>query len=260
MGRRQKKPADAYKALKAALPPDCAVVELFTPADPLQGAICNLLSRLTPDWQPLDFGALDGLEQVALDRLSAADIVELRIGATGRWEGLPLLAEAIFQISGPLAQAAQEVDRQIVQLGINAPGCFDDNGRPKYNFSVQKHLMGARLAASGTFVYQMDPTAEELQHVANLVTSGKVPMQQSARIVMLDNRQWSPSELQLEIWNALENRSMTTDDLVATLSVSRPTLFKKPGGLPQLLEHGLIRNDRAHGGYYRPDAPPQESN
>ena len=258
MERKQKKPADAYQRLLANLPPDAAIAEVFTPADPIQGAIFNQLSHLTPDWRPLNFDALNALEQTALDRLSAAGIVEFRIGATGRWKGLLLLAQAIFQVSGPLAAVAHDVDDQMVQLAVNAPGWMDENGHQNYPFFVEKSVIDARLAASGAFVYQMAPTVAELQHVAERVTSGKTS-KQPAFAAMLDSRQWSPSELQLEIWQALEHRSMTTDGLEQAVSVSRPTLFKKPGGLPQLLEQGLIHNDRAHGGYYRPDAPPESN-
>jgi hypothetical protein len=70
-----------------------------------------------------------------------------------------------------------------------------------------------------------------------------------------------PTELQSEILQVTTGRALTADALEGELCVSRSTLYggrDKRGGLKELVEIGLLKNDRKVGGYYRPDAPPQQ--
>ena len=72
-----------------------------------------------------------------------------------------------------------------------------------------------------------------------------------------------PTELHREILDKLDGVAMTADDLEAAVCVSRSTLYggkAGKGGLKDLVERGLVLNERKVGGYYRPDAPPEESN
>ena len=68
------------------------------------------------------------------------------------------------------------------------------------------------------------------------------------------------SQLQREILAELEGRALTADRLQTRLDVgSRDTLYggrDRRGGLNQLMDYGLIENDRKVGGYFRPDSPP----
>jgi hypothetical protein len=66
---------------------------------------------------------------------------------------------------------------------------------------------------------------------------------------------FEPSELQGDIIEALEWKGMTAGKLATAVGVSERYLYRKPGGLAELIDHGMIRN--THGvGYWRPDAPP----
>jgi hypothetical protein len=77
-------------------------------------------------------------------------------------------------------------------------------------------------------------------------------------------RHFVPTELQRGILQITNGRALTADNLQLGLSISRSTLYggkDKRGGLKELVEVGLLKNDRKVGGYFRPDAPPrQESN
>lgn len=68
---------------------------------------------------------------------------------------------------------------------------------------------------------------------------------------------FEPNEMQDAILEALDGKALRTDDLAAKAGYERRRLFKKPGGLAQLQEQGLVANDPARG-YYRPDAPPPD--
>jgi hypothetical protein len=69
--------------------------------------------------------------------------------------------------------------------------------------------------------------------------------------------EFEPNEMQDSILEALEHKALTTDALAAAAGYDRRKLFKKPGGLAQLQDHGLVKNTPGRG-YYRPDAPPPE--
>jgi hypothetical protein len=67
------------------------------------------------------------------------------------------------------------------------------------------------------------------------------------------------SNLQRRILKELEGRAMTADDLQHGLNVGRNTLFGRNGSggaLNELMQLGLVTNDRKVGGYFRPDARP----
>jgi hypothetical protein len=63
-----------------------------------------------------------------------------------------------------------------------------------------------------------------------------------------------PSDLQERILEALDQKALTLDALVSKLHVDRRTLHRN--GIKELMQLGMIGNDRRVGGYYRPDAPP----
>jgi len=63
-----------------------------------------------------------------------------------------------------------------------------------------------------------------------------------------------PTAFQLAILDALDGRALRTDALGAEVG-DRGRLFRRPGGLPELREQGLVDN-HPRLGYYRPDAPP----
>jgi hypothetical protein len=69
-----------------------------------------------------------------------------------------------------------------------------------------------------------------------------------------DDVPFIPGPFQQGILDALDGRAMRTDALARAVDCDRRRLFK-PGGLPELRDHGLA--DHHHRpGYYRPDAPP----
>jgi hypothetical protein len=63
-----------------------------------------------------------------------------------------------------------------------------------------------------------------------------------------------PSHLQQEILEVLHERVFKLDSLAQNLKKDRSSLHRH--GLKELLERGLVKNNRRVGGYYRPDAPP----
>jgi hypothetical protein len=69
-----------------------------------------------------------------------------------------------------------------------------------------------------------------------------------------------PTDLQTDILHVLDGKAMTADKLEAAAHVSRHTLYggkTNRGGLNELVELGIVLNDRKVGGYFRPDAPPK---
>ncbi len=68
---------------------------------------------------------------------------------------------------------------------------------------------------------------------------------------------WIPTDYQAAILEALEFRALHTDALVAAVGGDRRRLFRRPGGIHELRDHGLVALHRQLG-YYRPDAPPAE--
>jgi hypothetical protein len=67
-------------------------------------------------------------------------------------------------------------------------------------------------------------------------------------------RPFIPTAFQQRILEALKEKVLTADSLQSKLNVDRKRLFRD--GLNKLKEQGKIINDRAAGGYYRPDSPP----
>jgi hypothetical protein len=64
-----------------------------------------------------------------------------------------------------------------------------------------------------------------------------------------------PTDSQSSILTALEGRALTTDALANRAGIDRSTLFRRPGGLHELRELGLVSH-RDRLGFYRPDMPP----
>ena len=69
----------------------------------------------------------------------------------------------------------------------------------------------------------------------------------------------SMTEMQKMIFEHLDGKACTTDDLEGALNTSRATLYGKKGkgALSELTNWGLVINDQRRGGYYRPDKPPR---
>jgi hypothetical protein len=63
-----------------------------------------------------------------------------------------------------------------------------------------------------------------------------------------------PNEMQSAILEALAGVALTADALAGAAGYDRRTLYRRPGGLAELLAHGLI--EKGADGYFRPDAPP----
>lgn len=73
----------------------------------------------------------------------------------------------------------------------------------------------------------------------------------------VDNGAFIPSATQEMILEALDGKAFRTDALAREVGCSRSLLFRKPGGMAELLTEGLVeKHDKL--GYYRPDSPPDE--
>lgn len=65
-----------------------------------------------------------------------------------------------------------------------------------------------------------------------------------------------PNGFQQGVLRSLEGVALRSDPLGRAVG-DRRRLFRDPGGLPELVEHGLVEH-HPRLGYYRPDAPPPE--
>jgi hypothetical protein len=225
--------------------------EVSISGDPFHIALVCMFSELSPEWKTLDLKTFDALDHRALESLVAAGIVELQVGTQTRCGGFPYLLQAIFRITGYETDAG--INDQLIQLATGAPDWIDDSGVPRSALMIRKFIMGAKLSDRGVSLHRLGVNAAEVFRIMQQLVAGKIPPR-APEVVLEDWRPWNPSELQSEIWKALDGQARTTDELEHILSVSRPTLFKKPGGLPEMVDLGLIKNDRAHGGYYRAES------
>lgn len=75
-------------------------------------------------------------------------------------------------------------------------------------------------------------------------------------IPVAEDSAFVPTAFQQDILKALDGKALRTDALAAKVG-DRRRLFKDPGGLPELQEHGLVSHNRRVG-YYRPDSLPPE--
>ncbi len=67
-----------------------------------------------------------------------------------------------------------------------------------------------------------------------------------------------PSAFQEAILGALEGKALRTDALASAIGGDcRSRIFRKPGGIQELIDQDYVRNHPRRG-YYRVDAPPPE--
>ncbi len=66
-----------------------------------------------------------------------------------------------------------------------------------------------------------------------------------------------PTAFQTAILDALDGRALRTEALAAAVGGDRRRLFRKPGGLTELREKGMV-DQHPRLGYFRPDSPPEE--
>ena len=66
-----------------------------------------------------------------------------------------------------------------------------------------------------------------------------------------------PTDFQKQVLALLKGQGLRVDTIAAKLDCSRSRLYQSPGGLPELVEEGLVEHNR-RSGYYRPDAPPAD--
>lgn len=71
----------------------------------------------------------------------------------------------------------------------------------------------------------------------------------------IDENTFVPNPTQEAILTALQGKGLRTDALASKCDCNRRSLFKDPGGIPELQEEGLVAH-HPRVGYYRPDAPP----
>jgi hypothetical protein len=216
--------------------------------DPLGAAMVDRIAQASPEWQTLDAAAANQLQWQALINLVATDIIQIRVIAEVRCKWTLCLVQTMFSASGEGIYSA--IDLHMKSRAAEIPEYVRDTGMFKPG-EIRKHIVATRLSAAGVFIYVQDPAVDALAELLD----GLRPKPPSLQIE--NERLWVPSEIQRDIWNALEGRSMTTDELQESVSVARATLFQKPHGINEMVELGFLKNDRSHGGYYRLDAPPQ---
>lgn len=67
-----------------------------------------------------------------------------------------------------------------------------------------------------------------------------------------------PTDFQQALLDHLKGKALRTDALANRLDCSSSRLFKHPGGIPELVEEGLVEHHKRLG-YFRPDEPPPEA-
>ena len=65
-----------------------------------------------------------------------------------------------------------------------------------------------------------------------------------------------PNDVQAGILEALDGKAMRTDQLANKVGCDRRQLFRRPGGVQELRDAGLVNHHDRHG-YFRPDCPPE---
>ena len=216
-------------------------------------ALWDKFVSLSSKWKKLDTTRLNDIQERALLLLNDYGLVEIRLGADVRWIGFPYLLHAIFEVSGKETEPA--VDRKIKELAESAPGWVNDK-TAQCKTRTEFFSMAVRLTDRGVSLKPPYFSGRDTLGMLEMVMKGTMRSAPTS-VTLIDFSHFAPSDLQREIWNALNGRGATADKLEGDLVVSRSTLFKDPGGLHEILKTGLIKNDRAHGGYYRPDAPPE---
>ena len=71
-------------------------------------------------------------------------------------------------------------------------------------------------------------------------------------------KRFIPTPLQQMVLNHLVGQAMTQREIMTELDIGSKETFNGKGGkggMKELIEHALVKNDRRKGGYYRPDSP-----
>ena len=118
----------------------------------------------------------------------------------------------------------------------------------------------------------MDGRVERLLEVVQRALAGETPTRRVAFLVPLYSdgdtglpiplpvpplrAEFEPSDFQMSILRVLEGRAMRVIPLGEAVGDGRK-LYRQPGGIFELRDHGLVAYTKQHG-YYRPDAPPPE--
>ncbi len=84
----------------------------------------------------------------------------------------------------------------------------------------------------------------------------KLPVDLPKKAEESDDLPFVPNAFQTAILEALDGKALRTDPLGAAVG-DRGRLFKKPGGIQELKDNGLVDN-HPRVGYYRPDSPPPD--
>ena len=235
--------------------PDVSVVRVSRNAFHL--ALRDVFVGFTRRWRKVQASKLDAIQEHALQSLKEAGLVELRRGVDVRWVGYPYLLQSIFEVCGE--NTDEMLDRELSGLIRLAPGWNDEEiplaeESPETALRIQTFPMAARLSDRGVVLNQPEYPPAEILQMMELLTEGKLPPAPPS-VDLIDWTTFVPSSLQRSIWVALDGRALTADKLEEI--AARSTLFKKVGGLPEMIDLKLIRNDRQRGGYYRPDSAPK---
>lgn len=99
------------------------------------------------------------------------------------------------------------------------------------------------------------PGVAAVEICVKLSTGAKVRLPMPVVVPTADDTQadrFIPTAFQRAILDALDGRALRTDALGAVVG-DRGRLFRKPGGIQELVAQGLVANHKRLG-YYRPDA------
>lgn len=219
--------------------------------NPFHMALSDAFGGFSSRWRKVNHAKMDVMESHALLSLKDAGLVELRLSVKIRWIGYPYLLQALFEVCGE--ETDTMLDEEWRELASAAPGWTDEESS-EAKILANIFPVAGRLSARGISLSPPSFSPLEVLDILTLLPQGKLPPAPPT-VNLIDTRSWVPSKLQMKIWNALDGWVLTADGLQKL--ASRSTLYKDPGGLSEMLELGLVANDRRVGGYYRPDSAPK---
>ncbi len=221
-------------------------------------ALWDTFTGFSPRWRKYDQSKMDDISSRALYSLNSAGLIEVRLGVTVRWIGYPYLLQIIFEVCGKDTEA--EVDRQVAELAEGAPGWVEEDVS-QAQARIDVFTMAMRQSARGVSLSPPHFAAKDLLGALELLNQGNL-QEAPPSVDLIDFQSWVPSDMQRLLWQSLQGVAMTSPTLMTVLDIgSKETLFGKQriGGLTELVELDLVKNDKRKGGYYRPDHPPSES-
>jgi hypothetical protein len=194
------------------------------------------------------------------------DVAELKraLARGGRRPGFETAAEIYDRIGADLTTEEKVTYRLLLSHG-RGDGIIDAY-RPKVPISVGKtkqrpwlyHVQQALDYLLNRQVANDHVEERNGQAGRNGDTNGRAASSRRGPRAAAPPEPFVPSPFQERILKQLDGKALSARLLIAKLGTDSKALYRSGGrgGLHELMDHGLVRNNRRVGGYYRPDRPP----